>query len=393
MTSKNYVPSGIIVKITRNKSRFDAYDAMGVKYTDKIYTNLRKKAFDTNCALEMVNTKSGKPKWSLVSMEKFQSKNTTTTMDITQEEKDIKDFIHNSYKLKPSTLVMNEIKWKYLIRSGVRGKNILLLGPSGCGKTLAAKTLVNALDRSDKYFYFNLGSTQDPRASLIGNTHFAKDTGTFFSESSFVKAIRTENAIILLDEISRAHPESWNILMTVLDELQRYLRLDEKEGSEIVKVAPGVVFVATANVGNEYTATRVMDRALLDRFTTIEVDTLSKEEEFTLIKNLYPSADEKLLRHVVSLTTHTRDMVKQEGSKLTNSLSTRSAVEMAGLIADGFSLLEIAEAAVYPHFSADGGADSERTYVRMFLQKFIVNDGVPDKVFDDKNPKNKNVPF
>ena len=78
----------------------------------------------------------------------------------------------------------------------------MMTGPAGCGKTMA-KALVNALDRPD--FYFNLGATQDPRATLIGNTQFSKDKGTFFSESSFVKAIKTPNAVILLDELSRAH--------------------------------------------------------------------------------------------------------------------------------------------------------------------------------------------
>ena len=37
----------------------------------------------------------------------------------------------------------------------------MMTGPAGCGKTMAAKALVNALDRPD--FYFNLGATQDPR--------------------------------------------------------------------------------------------------------------------------------------------------------------------------------------------------------------------------------------
>ena len=53
------------------------------------------------------------------------------------------------------------------------------------------KSLVNALDRPD--FYFNMGGTQDPRATLIGNVHFDKKQGTYFSESLFVKAIQTPN--------------------------------------------------------------------------------------------------------------------------------------------------------------------------------------------------------
>ncbi|KKK43037.1 hypothetical protein LCGC14_3169070, partial [marine sediment metagenome] len=100
---------------------------------------------------------------------------------------------------------------------------------------------------------------------LIGNTHYDNSAGTFFGEALFVKAIQTPGAIILLDELSRAHDDASNILMTVLDENQRYLRIDEMPETPTIAVAEGVVFLATANVGNEYTGTRVMDRALLDR--------------------------------------------------------------------------------------------------------------------------------
>ena len=124
-------------------------------------------------------------------------------------------FIKDAPSIKPSNLEMSDIKWKYLVRSVIRGKNIMMVGPSGCGKTMAAKSLVKALNRPD--FYFNLGSTQDARATLVGSTQFDKNNGTFFSQSAFVKAITTENAVILLDELSRAHPDAWNILMTVLD--------------------------------------------------------------------------------------------------------------------------------------------------------------------------------
>ena len=40
---------------------------------------------------------------------------------------EVVNFIHSSYSLKPQGLMMNELKWKYLIRS-VRGKNILMTG-------------------------------------------------------------------------------------------------------------------------------------------------------------------------------------------------------------------------------------------------------------------------
>ena len=278
-------------------------------------------------------------------------------------------FIHSSPDLIPESMKISDLKWKYLMRSAVRGKNIMMTGPAGCGKTMAAKKVVEVLKRP--HFYFNLGATQDPRSTLIGNTHFKKDEGTSFSQSAFVKAIQTKDAIILLDELSRAHPEAWNILMTVLDQGQRYLRLDEHEDAPTINVAEGVCFIATANIGNEYTATRTMDRALVDRFTIIEMDTLNKEQEADLLLQLHPGITKVQANIVSEIASLTRKEINNESPKLTSAISTRLSVEIAGLLEDGFTLPESAEACIYPFFDQDGGVDSERTYMKQLVQKYI----------------------
>ena len=289
---------------------------------------------------------------------------------VNKEHAELMSFIHNdSVSLRPSLLMLPDLKWKYLVRSAMRGKNIMMTGAAGSGKTMAAKALANALDRPE--FYFNLGATQDPRSTLVGNTHFSKDSGTFFYESSFVKAIQTEDAIILLDELSRAHPEAWNILMTVLDPGQRYLRLDEADNSPIIKVAKGVTFIATANIGNEYTSTRVIDRALLDRFTIIEMELLSKEKEEALLLQMYPEADKTMISNIASIVSATRDEMKTEVPRISTSVSTRASVEFASLCHDGFTLEESAEVTVYPLFDDAGGLDSATTFIKQLVQKFI----------------------
>jgi MoxR-like ATPase len=286
-------------------------------------------------------------------------------------EEDFLKFIHSEANgLKPKMLFMSELKWKYLIRNILRGKNIMMTGPAGCGKTMAAKAAANSIEGYNMEI-FNLGSTQDPRATLIGNTQFDTKKGTVFNPSPFVKAIQTPNTVIVLDEISRAHPEAHNILMTVLDAGQRYLRLDEASDSPVVKVAEGVSFIASANIGNEYTATRQLDRAIVDRFTIIEMDTLTTDEEKSLLQMMYPSVDINLINSVAEITSMTRSEVKKETPQLTNSLSTRTAVEIGSLLYDGFSLAEAAEITIYPLFDDAGGAQSERTYIRQFVQKFV----------------------
>ena len=339
-----------------------------------------KKAMDEGKAIQGYVGKTGKLTYKMVEMDEFKKVANViedTACDSVSEAFEthdlLKEFIHTKGKdLKPNGLFIEELKWKYLLRSAVRGKNILMTGPTGCGKTLAAQSLVKSLKRPD--FYFNLGATQDARATLIGNTHFNKENGTFFSESAFVKAIKTPNAIILLDELSRAHPEAANILMTVLDAGQRYLRLDEAEGSPIVKVASGVTFIATANIGGEYTATRVMDRALMDRFVQIEMDLLDKEGELALLKFKFPEADEYSLNALAEIADTTRQLIKTDASKISTIVSTRVNVEAAGLIYDGFTLFEAANIAILPYFSNDGGLDSERVFMTQLLQKYIKSD-------------------
>jgi nitric oxide reductase NorQ protein len=366
-----------VYKVEAFGNSFKLIDASGTKVgTMGITTGTRKKAYQNGEAVQAYINKNGKKTYRRVDMNVYNSlviPMNTQEGGVQFEDKGdhtaIKDFIHKgSVSLKPTELVMEELKWKYLIRSAVRAKNIMMTGPSGCGKTMASKALVKALDRPD--FYFNLGATQDPRATLIGNTHFDKKKGTFFSESAFVSAIKTPNAVILLDELSRAHPDAWNILMTVLDQGQRYLRLDEAEGSPIVNVAEGVTFIATANIGNEYTSTRVMDRAILDRFVTIEMNVLDDVQELGLLKFMFPEVNEDDLKAIAEISHHTRTQSMSENGKLTSMVSTRASVEMAGLIYDGFELEEAAEISIYPFFSQDGGVDSERTYIKQLVQKY-----------------------
>jgi nitric oxide reductase NorQ protein len=365
---------------------YTAFDRDGNKVPAKfIPTKLRKEAFNNDKAIAVNSDNT----LTLVDVELFDTASldgtttddTTVTVDVPTEHAEVMNFIHSSYSLKPKGLMMTELKWKYLIRSAVRGKNIMMTGPAGCGKTMAAKAVVNSLDRPD--FYFNLGATQDPRSTLVGNTHFDKDKGTFFAQSLFVEAIQTPNAVILLDELSRAHPDAWNILMTVLDYGQRYLRLDEADGSDTIKVADGVTFVATANIGNEYTSTRVMDKALMDRFTIVEMDVLSEEDENTLLNYMFPNVDSVVLGNVAKIASLTRAESNSETARITSGISTRTTVELCGLLYDGFSLQEASEVSIYPQYDGTGGVDSERTFVKQIVQKFC-DDGSSDDLFNEE---------
>lgn len=367
----------VIVKVLDNLT---AVDHNG-KEINKVPAHARKRAYSNGHALRMVRTKTGKTQWRDVDMSEFEAlltqaippKDVGNTKN--ELEQDVVEFVKKSASLRPQSLIMSDLKWKYLVRSVLRGKNIMMTGPSGCGKTLAAQSVANVLN-GRQFFYFNVGATQDPRSTLIGNTHFSKDKGTFVAEALFVKAIQTPNAIVLLDELTRGHADAWNILMTVLDENQRYLRIDEMPDTPTIKVAKGVTFIATANIGAEYTATRVLDRAMMDRFASVvEMEPLSKDDEVLLLTLKYPTLEESTVKAIAEIADHTRLQVKSEDPKVTTSISSRITVEMAGLINDGFTLGEAAEACIFPFFSNAGGNDSERTYMRQLVQKYLPTEG------------------
>ena len=385
--SKQKLTPDVVVRIEKSGNRYNAWDTDGVKRTSEITSGCRKNAYNGGYLLGRFPSTASKSGFSwrkvsdMVNHEIATPVTENTSVEVPSDHAEVLNFIHTSYSLKPKGLMMSELKWKYLVRSGVRGKNIMMTGPAGCGKTMAAKSLVNSLDRPD--FYFNLGATQDPRSTLIGNTHFDPSKGTFFSKSLFVEAIQTPNAVVLLDELSRAHPDAWNILMTVLDYGQRYLRLDESDGSDTIKVDDGVTFVATANIGNEYTSTRVMDKALMDRFTIVEMDVLNEDDENSLLNYMFPNVDSTVIGNVAKIATLTRTESGSDTARITSGISTRTTVELCGLLYDGFSLEEAAEVSIYPQYDNTGGVDSERTFVKQIVQKFC-DDGSSDDLFNEE---------
>jgi nitric oxide reductase NorQ protein len=294
----------------------------------------------------------------------------------------IATLLETAPQFKPESLIISDSKWKFIVRAVLRGENIMLRGDAGTGKTLAVTTVARVMDRP--FFYFNLGATQDPRSTLIGNTHFNKETGTYFAQSTFVKAIQTEGAVILLDELSRAHPEAWNILMTVLDESQKYLRIDESPDTEVVKVADGVSFLATSNEGIQYTSTRKVDFALADRFAILEMDILSKIQQQSLIRHACPKIDDKTVEILTSIYDQINTELATNNGKIQTRMSTRSMIRAARHICDGFSINEALDLCIYPYFDGEGGLDSERTFVQIIAQKYVGTGNLEnDNMFDE----------
>ena len=126
-----------------------------------------------------------------------------------------------------------------------------------------------------------------------------------------------------------------------------------------------------------------MDKALMDRFTIVEMDVLSESDEDTLLNYMFPNVDSQLLTNVAKIANLTRVESKSETARITSGISTRTTVELCGLLYDGFSLEEASEVSIYPHYDDTGGVDSERTFVKQIVQKFC-DDGSSDDLFNEE---------
>ena len=128
----------------------------------------------------------------------------------------------------------------------------------------------------------------------------------------------------------------------------------------------------------------MLDKALLDRFTVIEMDILSDEQEAGLLKYMFPNVAAKALEDVASIAHLTRVESRNESPRIESGISTRTSVELSGLLFDGFELQDAAEITIYPQYDSSGGVDSERTFVKQIVQKFV-SDGSDDELFTEED--------
>lgn len=367
-------PFGTVVKPSKHQDHYRAILPDGSDVTAHFQTYQLRNAVKDGNALKYTDTKSG-GQWRQVPMSEFKEQAAAATPlseDLSKNHEKILKVVKNAPSVRPPSYKMDDLSWRFAVRTVARGKNMNIIGPKGTGKTVLALTLAEVLGRP--LFNIPLGSTQDPRSTLIGNTHFG-DGRTFVGLSEFVRAIQTPNAIVLLDELTRAHPDAWNILMPVLDYKQRFLRVDEAPDTPVIPVAEGVCFIATSNIGSQYTATRTLDAALVDRFVTIEVTYLDKDSELDLLKQRVKGVDEKILTSITNCAAAIRKEAMGNDPRLDDGLSTRSVIEMAELIYDGFSFEEASKLVIYPQFSEAGGTESPRTIVRQIVQNHIPSAG------------------
>ena len=121
----------------------------------------------------------------------------------------------------------------------------------------------------------------------------------------------------------------------------------------------------------------------MDRFTIVEMDVLSEDEEYELLNYMFPNVDSTTIGNVAKIASLTRTESSSDTARIPSGISTRTTVELCGLLYDGFSLEESSEVCIYPQYDGTGGVDSERTFVKQIVQKFC-DDGSSDDLFNEE---------
>ncbi len=137
-------------------------------------------------------------------------------------------------------------------RSGLSDPNrpygsFLFLGPTGVGKTELCKTLASFMfDSEDHLIRVDMSEYMEKHsvARLIGAPpgYVGYEEGGYLTE----QVRRKPYSVILLDEVEKAHPDVFNILLQVLDDG----RLTDGQGRTID--FKNTVVVMTSNIGSEH---------------------------------------------------------------------------------------------------------------------------------------------
>lgn len=181
-------------------------------------------------------------------------------------------------------------------RAGIKDPNrpigsFIFLGPTGVGKTELAKTLAQALfDSEEQIIRIDMSEYMEKHAvsRLIGAPpgYVGYEEGGQLTEA----VRRKPYSVILLDEIEKAHPDVFNILLQMLDDG----RITDSQGRTVD--FKNTVIIMTSNIGSQFLLERVEEGEYINEETRNKVlsqlrghfrpEFLNRVDEITLFKPL-----------------------------------------------------------------------------------------------------------
>ena len=262
--------------------------------------------------------------------------------------------------------------------------SFIFLGPTGVGKTELARTIADVLFDDEKAMTrIDMSEYQERHAvsRLVGAPpgYVGYDEGGQLTEA----VRRRPYSIILLDEIEKAHPDTFNILLQVLDDG----RLTDNKGREAN--FKNTIIIMTSNMGAETILENFEDLdALGDKHRTEILET-TKQEVFEMLKeNLRPEFLNRIDEQIMFLP-----LTREEIHQILDLL----LIKVRKMLAKQGIAIEITEAA--KDLLTGLGYDPQygARPMKRVLQKEVVNElsklvlsneyGPGDTIYIDTNPK------
>ncbi|TCV90366.1 ATP-dependent chaperone ClpB [Sulfurirhabdus autotrophica] len=226
-------------------------------------------------------------------------------------------------------------------RSGLSDPNrpygsFLFLGPTGVGKTELCKALAGFLfDSEDHLIRIDMSEFMEKHsvARLIGAPpgYVGYEEGGYLTEA----VRRKPYSVILLDEVEKAHPDVFNVLLQVLDDG----RMTDGQGRTVD--FKNSVIVMTSNLGSQ-----MIQQMEGDDYQVVKLAVMGE------VKNYFRPEFINRIDEVVVFHSLGEDQIKSIASIQLQYLSKRLAAMEMGLEVTDAALSELASAGFDPVFGA-----------------------------------------
>ncbi len=225
-------------------------------------------------------------------------------------------------------------------RAGLQPPNrplgsFLFLGPTGVGKTELAKTLAEYLF-GDETAIIRLDMSEYMEKHAVSKLIGAPPGYVGYEEGGqLTEAVRRKPySVILLDEIEKAHPDVFNILLQILDDG----RLTDAKGRTVD--FSNTVIIMTSNVGSEYLM-HLSKEELEKNYDKIKeqiMDELKKRFRPEFLNRIdeiiifHPLSEEEIKKIVDLLIAKLNKRLEERGIKIVLTEEAKSALAKRGYI-------------------------------------------------------------
>jgi ATP-dependent Clp protease ATP-binding subunit ClpB len=226
--------------------------------------------------------------------------------------------------------------------------SFLFLGPTGVGKTELAKTLANYLFNDDNAMVrIDMSEYQERHAvsRLVGAPpgYVGYDEGGQLTEA----VRRKPYSVILLDEIEKAHPDVWNILLQVLDDG----RLTDNKGR--LANFKNTIIIMTSNIGSDIIMEKFKEAGnKLEKGWKMYFKEEAKNDVLGLLKQTVRPEFLNRIDEIVLFDPLSHDNLKQIVRIQFNHIKTLLAEQGVTIDATDEALVKLSEEGYEPAFGA-----------------------------------------